>query len=95
MNLIGPAERAKHVRAAAIRLRREVDYCLGIMPGSPRSTLRSSIVASEALPALAETLAVLRHILRAIDELGASTEHTRELLRTELLAWERYHEVTR
>lgn len=95
MKLIGPVERAKLVRAAAVRFRREVDYALGIMPGAPPTTSHSLGEVSASLPELAEALAVLRHVLRAVDTHGMSTERDRERLRTELLAWESYHEVAR
>lgn len=95
MNLIGPAQRAKQLRAAAVRLRTEVAYALGILPGAPETTETSFGKVSAALPELAEALAVLRHVLRDIDRHGMSSERDRERLRTELLAWERYHEVPR
>lgn len=94
MRFIGPIERGKQLRAAANRMRWEVDYVLGTgsaMDGPQPNAYQ----AASALHELAETLAILRQVMVTIDENTPADDPNRAQLAETLEFYRRYHEVAR
>lgn len=99
MRFMGPARRARDLRSAANRLRWEVDWALGIALGVAGPYTRASrpYEAEAVVGEIAETLAILRHTLTAIDAHLPPywAEGARARLATELEFYARYHETAR
>lgn len=97
MRFIGPEPRARDVRSAANRLRWEIDYLAGRTGHENRRPGSMAVDALGVVPAIAETLALLRQTLTTIEQ-GCTPDHREiiaEILRADLLHYQRYHEVAR
>lgn len=101
MRFIGPGPRAVALRSAANRLRWEVDVALGITLGGPSTAPVRPWEAGSVLLLhdLAETAAILRRVLDAIDDnaatAGLDPGWARERFRADLGRLFTYHEVGR
>lgn len=91
MKFLGPAQRAKEVRAATNRLRWEMDWALGDESPAPRWEL------GRALNEIGEALALLRQTLITMDERLPAEEaaYERKLLANALAFYADHHRSAR
>lgn len=99
MKIVGPEARGAEARAAMRRFRTEIDYALGLIPGTPERTKHTDLDVISATTALAEIMAMVRAMGRAIDEAFPEGHPQRAYVAQRFggdLRWaEHYHEVAR